>query len=193
VASLTAVRAKFNRRHRNVGEPYQLLEVADSMVGHNGVSMKLFLYIAFMLLVLPGCDSDQTVRDNLMKQTSSLYGVYLAGTQDEARRSIQEANRLIENAKLSPQFEQDRAYALFLGYARLYSLERGAGNNNVAQAGFIKARYWCLRSSELHGDSPSDCITYVEKFATEEKLLAFIKKWDRDTNHGKDPRYIQSP
>jgi hypothetical protein len=128
-----------------------------------------------------------------MRQTSRLAEGYFAGGRDEARRSTEEANRLVESAKLLPQYQEGQAFTLFLGYARLYALERRAGSNDVAEAAITKARYWCLRSAELHGDTPVECIAYVDEFADEEKLMAFIDKWDKNANHGDEPKYIHQP
>src|SRR5579863_443098 len=155
--------------------------------------MKAALISMLALLVFAGCDPEQIARDNLLKQTDSLYRVYINGGRDEARRSLQEAVRLIENTPVSPPFQKGQAWSLFLGYARLYALEHRAGSNDMAQIYFVKARYWCLREEELDGDSPSGCNAYLAKFATEDKMLEFIDKWDKGANNGKGPRYIQSP
>ena len=155
--------------------------------------MKAALISVLAFFVFAGCDREQIVRDNLLKQTDDLYRVYLTGGREEARRSLQEAVRLIENTSVSPPFQKGQAGALFLSYARLYALERRAGSNDMAQIYFTKARYWCLRQDELDGDSPSGCNAYLAKFATEDRMTDFIDKWDTGANNGNRPRYIQSP
>ena len=139
-----------------------------------------------------GCSSEQATRRDFVLKTNALYDIYLNGGRDQARRSIVEANRLIEEVKL-PDFEADRAFVLFLEYGRLYSIDYRAGSNALVQADIVKARYWCLRSRELSGDTPDESIRYVDKFSGPDKLLAFIDKWEKGANHGKQPRYIDHP
>jgi len=158
-----------------------------------GAPMKVVLPFVLLLMVLTGCDPERIARDNLAKQTSNLYHVYLNGGRDEARHSLQDAIRLIEDTQVSPPFRKGQAASLFLGYARLYALERRAGSNDMAQVYLVKARYWCLRQDELDGDNAAGCNAYLAKFAAEDKLMDFIDKWDKGANNGKGPRYIQSP
>lgn len=155
--------------------------------------MKIILLFALASVVLTGCDFEQIGRDNLGKQTSRLYEIYLNGGRDDARRAAQEANRLVEATKFSPSYQEHQSFALFLGYARLYALERRSGSNDAAQMYLVKARYWALRSEELHGDSPAECNAYLTKFAAESTLMDFIDKWDKNANKGNAPRYIQTP
>jgi hypothetical protein len=153
---------------------------------------KLVLFPALVIVVAAGCTSERARREDLGSRTDSLYEDYMNGNRTEARRSIVEANRLVEQVKLS-NFEQDRATFLFLNYGRLYSIDHRAGSNDLAQADLIKARYWCLRSSELNRDAPDESIRHVEKFTKPEKLLDVIDQFELTANHGKQPRYIDHP
>jgi hypothetical protein len=157
------------------------------------MTRECFISSALALVVITGCHSESARRQELGRRTGDLYEIYLNGTREDARRSIVEANRLIEQASFS-DWEENRAFALFLGYGRLYSVDHRAGSNDLAQADLIKARYWALRSSEFHGDAASEADRYVEKFAGDgDKLLTFIDKWERGANHDKDPKYIIQP
>jgi len=153
---------------------------------------KLTTLLLLVLAILSGCASEEARRRELGKQTDELYAAYLDGGRDEARRSIVQANRLVEEASIS-HFEENRAFALFLGYGRLYALDHRAGNNELAELDLIKARYWALRSSEAHGDTPTEVAKYVDRFATSDRLLEFIDTWERKANHGREPKYIQHP
>jgi hypothetical protein len=169
------------------------MRVGQELFCDRSASIKIILSFALFLAVLTGCDLEKINRDNLSKRTASLYEIYFNGSRDDARQSLQEAARLLEGAKLSASFEEGRAFTLFLVNGRLHALERRAGSNDMAQVYLVKARFWALRSEELHGDSPAECIVYLEKFASEEKLMPFIDKWDKDANKGNSPRYIQAP
>jgi hypothetical protein len=156
------------------------------------MKLRIFLSLAVMLVLTTGCPSEHTKRIELGNRTDRLYEVYINDGRDEARRSILEANHLFEDAKLS-DFEESRAFILFLGYARLYALDYRAGSNDMVHADLIKARYWCLRSRELHGDTPGESDEYVDKFAGEKVLINFIDNWDKSANHGHDSNYIMHP
>jgi hypothetical protein len=168
-------------------------EKISSFSEHLNYCATLIQVVVFGAVMLTGCDFNRIPKSNLEKQTSGFYEIYFNGGRDDARRSIQEANRLIEEAKLAEQQREGQAFALFIGYARLYSLERKSHNDDMAQLDLIKARYWALRSEELHGDTPAECNAYVAKFASDDNLVTFIDKWDRDANNGKSPKYTQSP
>ena len=94
---------------------------------------------------------------------------------------------------MEQQYQEGRAFTLFIGYGRLYALECNAGNYDMSQIDLIKARYWALRSEELRGESSAECLTYLAKFVTEDNLLVFINKWDKGSNNGVDPKYLEDP
>jgi hypothetical protein len=141
-----------------------------------------------MCATLCSCNPNQTTNQNLEEKTADLYRIYLNGSRDDAYRSTHQAISLIENAKFSPSIQEQQTFAIFL-----YSLDRFCGSNDLSDLDLIKARYWAVRSEELHGDSPAECNTYLEKFATGDHLFAFIKKWDKDANNGRDPTYMRPP
>lgn len=155
--------------------------------------MKFLFIIGILIVALSGCDNDQASRDKLGKQTSRLFQIYLNGGRADARRAAQEAIRLIENTRFPTSMGEQQAFAVFLGYARLYAIDRRASSNNLAQIDLVKARYWGLRTQELHGDSPQGCLTYISKVATEDTLMDYIDGWDKGANEGKPPKYIASP
>jgi len=156
------------------------------------MTSKVILTLLLAIAVTNGCDPEDARRRDFGRQTEELYQIYLNGGRDEARRSMVEANRLVEEVKLS-DFEPHRAAVLLLGYGRLYALDYRAGSNDMAQADLIKARYWALRSSELSGDTPGESEEYVEKFTGGNRLIEFVDSWEKNANHGREPRYIQHP
>ncbi len=156
------------------------------------MSAKLIVPLISVLAVFSGCDREEARRRDLGRQTAALYEIYMHAGRDTARRSIVEANHLVEGVKLS-NFEERRAFALFLGYGRLYALDQRAGSNDLAQLDLTKARYWALRSRELAGDAPGESAKYLEKFANGDRLLVFIDDWEKKANDGKEPSYVQRP
>jgi hypothetical protein len=154
--------------------------------------MRTLFFIAFLVMSLTGCKSDQIRQKPLDvgPECERLYQVYLDGGQAEAHDSLVEIIKLIEDAKLSPNAE---AIGLWLANGRLFVLEKRSGNAAVSQSALVKARYWALRRAELSGDSPTDAMSYVEKFASEDGLVVFLDKWDRDHNDGHLPKYTQKP
>jgi hypothetical protein len=154
--------------------------------------MRTLLLISFLVLLLTGCQSHQVRQKPLDvgAECDRLYLVYLDGGQAEAHDSLVEIIKLIEGAKLSTNAE---ALGLWLAYGRLFVLEKRSGDAAISQSVLIKARYWALRRAELSGDSPANAMSYVDKYASEDGLVAFIDKWDRDHNEGRLPKYTQKP
>lgn len=151
--------------------------------------MRILLFISCFAVLLAGCSQRaQPQPQDVAAECDRLYQVYLNGGQDEARLSLLDAIHVIESAKLSPKAE---AHGLWLGYGRLFVLEKRAGSNDVAMAALEKARYWCLRKAEISGDPPAEARAYAEKFACEDGLTAFIDKWDENHTAGRGARYIQ--
>jgi hypothetical protein len=154
--------------------------------------MRRLSLIAFLVLSLTGCASQQVHQKpmDVGAEDARLYQIYLNGGQGEAHDSVVEVIKIIESAKLSPSSE---ALGLWLGYGRLFVTEKRAGNVAIAQSALIKARYWALKRAELSGDSPADAMSYVDNYASEDGLMTFIDKWDREHNDGHLPKYAQKP
>jgi hypothetical protein len=72
--------------------------------------------------------------------------------------------------KLDPNVQ---ANALLRGYSWLYALEKRAGNQDLAELYFAKARYWIIRLHELSGESDSDISARLKTF-TGEKCIADV-------------------
>lgn len=123
-------------------------------------------------------------------QLDRLYTRYLNGDREEAKRSMQEAVAMIQSSKLGAEFERFESASLFLAYARLYVLEKRAGNGELAEADVVKARYWYLRKDELSGKSVEEASAAVAEF-TPERCMAFVDEWDRGCTDGLGPKYAR--
>jgi hypothetical protein len=154
--------------------------------------MRTSFLISFLAMSLAGCQSHRAHQEpaNVGAECDKLYQIYLDAGQAEARNSILEIIRIIENGKLSPQAE---ATALWTAYGRIFVMEKRAGNKDAAEEALVKARYWALRRAELLGLQPAEAVSYVDKYASEDGLVVFLDKWDRDHNDGRLPKYTQKP
>jgi hypothetical protein len=118
-------------------------------------------------------------------RANRLYDAYLTGDRDEAKHNLEECIQLAHDSKLPPAYQ---AGCLFFDYARLYVLERRGGNEALAEAALVKARYWSLRERELGGNTDEKAGAVV-KAETGEQIMGFIDKWDKDHTDGKGPNY----
>ena len=151
--------------------------------------MRTHLLIATLAVTLFGCASERAQRPAVLsEQCDQLYQTYVDSGEEDARRSLQQVVQLIETAALRPEAT---AHGLWLGYGRLFVLEERAGRLDAAQAALTKARYWCLRKAELSGDSSSEAVAYLERFASKDGLMTFVDKWDKDHTGGRGARYFQ--
>lgn len=142
----------------------------------------------FVAMILLGCRSVQVdPAEAAAKQSDKLYQVYLTGSRDQAIWSLEETIRVTENANLEPS---GKANTLSITYARLYVLERRAGNGGLAEAALVRARYWFLREHELSGDSEEQAGAAVRSF-TADKCMDFVDKLDKEHTDGVGPRYAQ--
>jgi hypothetical protein len=147
------------------------------------------LEIPFCILVaitLLGCRSVKVdPAEEAVKQSDALYQVYLTGSRDQARGSLEETIRVIENANLKPWA---KANTLYITYARIYVLERRTGTEALAEAALVRARYWFLRKHELSGESEEQAGAAVRSM-TADKCMDFVDKWDKEHTDGVGPRY----
>jgi hypothetical protein len=136
------------------------------------------------------CQSTQgSGADDLLTQSDRCYAVYLRGDEREARRSMLETVRLVETSnKLQAR---NRAHGLWLSFARLYVLERRAGNDALAEAYLLKTRYWRLIEREAGGMSPKAAGEFL-KDDTGDKILEEVDDWDRKHNGGVLPHYVET-
>lgn len=102
--------------------------------------------------------------NRVLDQFDSLCSVYKEGTLGEARKSQEDAARLIENSSLEPRV---KAHALYFTYSRLYVLESTARNRTTADLDFLKAKYWSARENELNGSSADLVAAHAELFSPE--------------------------
>jgi hypothetical protein len=129
--------------------------------------------------------------DNVMtlhKKLDEMYGAYLAGNREEVKHNIEQAISLIENSKV-PVLVQ--AHGLWLEYSRLYVLERISGNELLAEASLLKARYWLLRKAELAGTNSEEAARQVIQWFTADKCVEIVDQWDKAYTQGKGPNYAR--
>jgi hypothetical protein len=153
---------------------------------------RMILVTVGMLLTLSmlGCKSNQSLSSSktAAKRLDQLYRAYLADDLDLARQSMLESAAILETHPFPKPSAS--AHGLWLTYSRLFVLESTAGNDAMADAYLIKARYWLLRRSELTGD-PEEKAVETADGVTAEKCTELVHKWDNDFTGGKGPRYMR--
>jgi hypothetical protein len=153
--------------------------------------MKIFAIFA-LVVILCGCRSASSVRvaaeSDYFKQSGQLYKAYLDADLDHARQDLQDIARLGETTqKLEPNVQ---ANSLLRAYSWLFALEKRAGNQDLAELYFAKARYWVIRQHELWGESDSDISARLKTF-TGEKCIADVDSWDKGASKGRGAHYVQ--
>lgn len=140
-----------------------------------------------------GCRRAQSAKRVRATETNRVYdefdrlcSVYKHGTLDEARRSQEEALRLIEDSSLEPRF---KSHALYFTYARLYVLENAAGNRAAADVDFLKAKYWYVQEDELKGDSVDRVAAHVKLF-TPDICFHIANVFGAHEDRYKDPAFM---
>ncbi len=152
--------------------------------------MRGFLFLSLVVLSLPICRT-LAIEPDFEEEFTRLHQVYLDGGPAEVRESLAGMIAIFEE---DPDFSpSEQASGLSLSYGQLHVFEQRTGDAEAARAALIKARYWTLRQAELSGCSPAEAMRHVEKFASEEGVVAFIDKWDREHNDGRLPRYARKP
>ena len=131
--------------------------------------------------------SQEQALSNLKRQANGYYDEYLAGDYNQAKLSLERSVKLADKLEFVPHYQ---AGHLFFCYARLYVLERRTGNDALAEAALVKARYWSLREREL-GNVPDEEGGAFAKSESGDRIVEFIDKWDRDHTDGKGANYIR--
>ncbi|MEK7685457.1 MAG: SUMF1/EgtB/PvdO family nonheme iron enzyme [Verrucomicrobiota bacterium] len=144
------------------------------------------------LTVSLGCNAkrNDTTEDST-KLDDKFANAYLKGDIDQARQSLKELIQQIDKPKLSPVNQTDQinqADPLAFAYARLYVLEKRAGNEDLAQAYLAKSREWLVRYHELSGESPEAAAAVVKSF----NFMEFVDQRDKALTGGKGPKYFQT-
>jgi hypothetical protein len=150
-------------------------------------SPALVVGLTILTAVFVGCERQTAgVDQDVASRSDTLYQEYLEGSLEQARQSLLATVEVVERLRPS-----GRASCLLFTYARLYALEKRAGNDALADAYLLKARYWYLCDRELGGETPEDAAKAVATF-TAEKCVAFVDKWDKGHTNGKGPRYANT-
>jgi len=124
--------------------------------------------------------------DAYLKKTDELYDKYLNGDRNQAKQSLEDLINITETAKLTPF---GHANMLFRVYSRLYAFEKRTGNQKLADAAFVKVRYWLLQQHKSIGQSDSQAAKEVEQY-TPEQCLAEVDEWDKAHHNGVPPGYL---
>lgn len=138
---------------------------------------------------LKAAEDANTRATALNEKLNDLWHVYLTEDRETARHSLEEMISVIETADVSPRHH---AHSLWLAYCRLYVLEASGGNDAVADAYLLKARYWLLRKAELAGASTQGAADDLRTFDGA-RLRDIVQEWDKRYTDGKGPRYARSP
>jgi hypothetical protein len=160
----------------------------------------MVLALAMASLGLVGCRPAQSQEDRaiieankrvqaLSEEVNRLYEVYLRGDRQEAKFALEQMVS-VEEGSDAPLYV--RAHGLWLIYSRLYVLEIRGGNDVLAQACLLKARYWLLRKAELHGDNPEKAASKAFNWFTPDKCMEIVDNWDKSRTQGKGPNYAQA-
>jgi hypothetical protein len=147
-------------------------------------------WMACLVIALCGCGRNvQTFDKELLDETNGYFRQYLDGDIDQARKSIVNAIHAYEDVTWNINRKQ-QAFALWLGYARLYALERKAGRQEQAQLALVKARYWALRQLELEGPLTPQKIDQFLQF-NPDAMIGFVDKMDKSRG-GRAPHYMSA-
>jgi len=142
--------------------------------------------VALGLVTFEGCGSGQKSGKDPTEAFDRVYDSYLNGNANEARSSLQEALHLLDQTG-SPQ---GQAFGLFLTYSRLYALEAREGQPDIAEAYFIKARYWFVRNAEIGNGLEQEIGKKIRAFTTN-ACVAMVDDWDREHSSGRGAKYLQ--
>lgn len=144
---------------------------------------------AIMLLTGCNCGSNRGVQqDAILYKSESYSRCYVEGNLEEARRCLNKNALLLEQSTILEPL--GRAGLLTLTYARLFVLEKKAGNEALAEENLIKLKFWFLKRAELEGKPSNSTIKTMEELTTSDHLITFVDDTDKKHNRGKPPAYV---
>jgi uncharacterized protein involved in type VI secretion and phage assembly len=117
------------------------------------------------------------------------YDQYLTGDTDQARRALKEAIALMQSVDSRAH---GRAHGLWLGYARLFALEKHAGHDADSWALFDAAKVWYRKKLDASGEASQEIASALEGF-TPVSCLDIVRRFDAAQTKGKGPSYVQAP
>jgi hypothetical protein len=148
------------------------------------------LIVGLALVILPGCshpDSDEDRQLDVLRRTEQFYRAYLNGDQAEARRSLEQAAKLLESSTvLEPS---GRAFHLFLTHSRLYALDKRIGDGPRAEAELAEIHYWLVKRLESLGLPAQQVADELREYDVE-RIMKFVDQTDRKVNSGGVPKYV---
>src|SRR5438093_7673126 len=144
-------------------------------------------YLLGLLFLSTGCDPKKgelkaKPGDNVA-EADALYRNYLTNDAQGAKRSIEEAVKLLTSSVGSGYGKG----SLWLGYGRLFCIESEFGDSNRASLYFEKARYWYLVDKEMLGEAPSNIVEMLRSFSREQcrsNVLDFDRAFTKGVGAG---------
>jgi hypothetical protein len=143
-------------------------------------------------LTLSGCNSDtkhDQQQEEVIRKSEELFRRYLEADISVARTSLLENADLLERATVLEPI--GRSQLLAKTYFRLYVLEKRSGNEPVAEADLIKAKYWSLRNGEMMGVAVDKAMDQIKQYSPEH-IFQYIDDFDRKNNKGKPPAFLET-
>jgi hypothetical protein len=158
----------------------------------NPLPHALSALLASLLVLTQACQREVPLhirQKDVLSKADQFYQGYLDGGLPQARNSLVEAGKVLEDGRvLEPR---GRAHLLFLNYCRLHRLEIAAGEPHAAEIALIKAHYWYSLSLGLAGESPKAMLEEIQRFDSRTVIL-MVDKTDRLYNEGAPPAYLKT-
>ena len=147
--------------------------------------------LLFVVMLLAGCDfrsNRGTQQDAILDKSESYNRCYLEGNLEDARRCLNKNALLLEQSTVLEPI--GRAGLLTLTYARLFVLEKKAGNEALAEENLIKLKFWFLRRAELEGGSLDSTVKTMGELTTSDQLITFVDDIDKKHHNGSPASYL---
>jgi hypothetical protein len=149
--------------------------------------------VSISIACLTGCHDSASrtshEQTKILSQAADVFAGYATGTVVQARTSLEERIRLFEDG--TSLQASGRASLISQDFARLYILERKAGDEAAAQVALIKLRYWYMRKLELDGYKPPEAVQALNEFVPTQ-VESTVRRLDATPTDGRGPAYLKS-
>lgn len=166
------------------------MNISMNSMAQNSLAALVRVGGVILCLVFLGCGPSKPASAEgdaiVVTRLDQLYRSYLDGNAEQARNSLLECESVLSKAKL--QKIDAVAHGYWLTYSRLFVLESWVGNSTLANAYFLKARFWYLRKLELSGDNTESAMNKVSVF-DEAFCKQLVIKWDSKNTNGRGATY----
>ena len=161
---------------------------------HSRMSLVFILALFLAMNFLLGCSAKHSKivpSEDEMKafynEEEKLSVPYWTGNVDQARQSLNQTIQLIKQSN-GLSFSAQAGF-LYIEYARLYVLEKRAGNKADAELALSKAKFWRIRN--LNPSEALDDSAIVKIMSdTPELMVKYIDVLDAGDS-GNRPKYLQ--